>query len=53
MSKSQRKLLWLQRNMKKLSAFAKRLDAATTPHNLSPADIDALIKEAKEQTRKK
>ena len=53
MSEAEQKLLWLQINIEKVSSFAKKLDASVIPHNLSGAEIDALINEARKHGRHK
>jgi|GEM_PF-982550 len=47
MSPSEQKLLWMQLNKRKLTAFAHQLDSTVAPHHLSLDEIDILIDEAK------
>ena len=47
MSESEQKLLWLQINKEKSSSLAKEIDSLVVPHNLSIAEIDELINEAR------
>ncbi len=53
MSPSKQKLLWIQLNKEKLSSLAKELDASVAPNNLTGAEIDALINEARKYGRRK
>lgn len=52
MNEAEQKLLWIQLNKEKLSAFAQSLDEQVTSHDLSIADIDSLIEEARRNGRK-
>jgi preprotein translocase subunit SecA len=53
LSESEQKVLRLQLNLDKVSALAKKLDASVIPHNLSSAEIDALITEARKNGKHK
>ena len=53
MTESVQKLLWMKINKKKISAYAKVIDASVTPHNLSSDEIDALISEARSHGKRK
>lgn len=47
MSESEQKALWIELNQERLSILAKEIDNSVLPNNLSAADIEALIAEAK------
>lgn len=53
MSESEQKVLWIQLNKEKLSAYAKEIDTSVVPHNLSATEIDALITEARKNGKHK
>ena len=53
MTASEQKLLWMKINKKKLSTYAKELDASVVPHNLSADEIDELIREARKNGKQK
>ena len=53
MTEPEQKLLWMKINKKKISAYAKAIDASVTPHNLSSDEIDALISEARSHGKRK
>jgi hypothetical protein len=53
MSESRQKLLWLQIHEEKVSSLAQALDASVKPHNLTPEEIDAIIKDARKHGRSK
>ncbi len=53
MTESEQKVLWLRINKEKISPFAKELDAAVVPNNVSVDEIGNLISEVRKNGKHK